>query len=60
MEVPSPERGEMANATTSGTMLDAFLMVEIVAGTLQAVSARMLLLKPNTMLDANLVAETDN
>ena len=60
MEVPSPEGGEMVNATISGTMLDAFLMVEIVAGTLQAVSARMLLLKPNTMLAANLVAETDN
>ena len=60
MEVPSPEGGEMANATISGTMLDAFLMVEIVAGTLQAVSARMLLLKPNTMLAANFVAETDN
>ena len=60
MEVPSPEGGEMANATISGTMLDAFLMVEIVAGTLQAVSARMHLLKPNTMLDAKLIAETDN
>ena len=48
----------MANATTSGTMLDAFLMVEIVAGTLQAVSARIVLLKPKPKLDANF--ETDN
>ena len=50
--------GEMVeSAKINGTMLDASLMVEIVARTLQAASARMILLKPKPMLllDSNFV-----
>ena len=50
MEVPSPEGGEMANATISGTMLDAFMMEEIVARILPAIQAKMILQKPRPML----------
>ena len=44
--------GEMAgNAKTSGTMLDAFMMGEIVARILLAISAKMILPKLRPMLE---------
>ena len=45
------------SAKINGTMLVASLMEEIVARTLQAASARMILLKPKPMLllDSNFV-----
>ena len=48
----SKEVGEMAgNAKTSGTMLDAFMMGEIVARILRAISAKMILPKLRPMLE---------
>ena len=49
--VQSKEVGEMAgNAKTNGTMLDAFMMEEIVARILPAIRAKMILQKPRPML----------
>merc|ERR1711894_270026 len=46
------EVGEMAgNAKTSGTMLDAFMMGEIVVRILRAISAKMILPKLRPMLE---------
>ena len=50
--VQSKEVGEMAgNAKTSGTMLVAFMMGEIVARILLAISAKMILPKLRPMLE---------
>ena len=38
------------NAKTNGTMLDAFMMEEIVARILPAIRAKMILQKPRPML----------
>ena len=50
--VKSKEVGEMAaDAKTNGTMLDAFMMGEIVVRILRAISAKMILPKLRPMLE---------